>query len=713
MLAPFIESALRSLILALIVWAGLRIFRVHSVVAQRTAWSAVLVCSLLMPFVLPFAAQWRPLSFATIPAPASLIHVQSAFATRQSAMAQRGTPSIVSNHTLTIASRGHRRTIESAPTINAPASARAATPPAESSLELESATQAPARVQFSIVDWALLAYLLIAASLLGRLLFGIAAALRLWYSSTPITLGDDAHFGANLNVRTSHKISTPVTIGTGVVLPAGYAGWTEEKLRIVLAHERSHVSQYDFHLQILASLYAAVAWFSPLGWWLKHKLSDLGEAISDRSGLDVTSNRSAYAQVLLEFAATPRPTLIGVPMARPSSISRRIERLLNDNYARLAFSDGTKARLAVLVLPVLLFAGAAVVRVQAAAQSEQAPPAAGVVAPVAPAPPTASRLAAPPAPPADSTMAAPPAPPTAAQLDAPSISPADMVPPAPNEVAFAVPPAPPEPRAEGKDSSAKWEGAFDRALSISGKVELSVSTGSGTITLTRGSSGQVHVHGVVKVYRDGDTSRAQQLAANPPIEQDGNTIRIGVQHENLQNISIDYVIEAPADSALNAATGSGDIGDTGVGQDAKLTTGSGNIIATGLENGFNIMTGSGDATVDGDGQGEAKVQTGSGNIDVKGVHGALKAQTGSGDIKAAGTPSAEWKLQTGSGEIELTTGNAPMNLDASTGSGNVTTDQPVSMKLSSDEEHHHLRAQLNGGGPEVRAETGSGDIHIH
>ena len=147
-----------------------------------------------------------------------------------------------------------------------------------------------------------------------------------------------------------------------------YTSWTQEKLRIVLAHERSHVRQYDFHLQILAALYAALAWFSPLGWWLKRKLSDLGEAISDRSGLDAASNRSAYAQILLEFAAAPRPTLIGVAMARPSSISRRIERLFNDSYLRHAFSGSARARVAVLLVPVLLFAGTALVRVQAASQ---------------------------------------------------------------------------------------------------------------------------------------------------------------------------------------------------------------------------------------------------------------------------------------------------------------------------------------------------------
>jgi hypothetical protein len=51
-----------------------------------------------------------------------------------------------------------------------------------------------------------------------------------------------------------------------------------------------------------------------------------------------------------------------------------------------------------------------------------------------------------------------------------------------------------------------------------------------------------------------------------------------------------------------------------------------------------------------------------------------------------------------------------MNLDATTGSGKISTDQPTAMQTAED--HHHFRAQLNGGGPEVRVETGSGSIRI-
>lgn len=690
MLAALIEAALRPLILAVLVGTGLRVFRIRNVASQRCAWTVVLIGSLLMPFALPYTARWYSLPLATIRAPASLDHLQSALAPAASPASSNdpaSMPALYGRHatphtSMAVASRN----LIHAPSDN---NLQSSGPGAAST------HTSPAGAKFSMARVALLTYFLVAVALLARLLFGLALALRLWHSSTPIAPHGAAEIGADLNLRFSHRVSTPVTIGAGVVLPAGYTSWTEEKLRIVLAHERSHVNLHDFQVQILASFYAALAWFSPLGWWLKYKLSDLGEAISDRSGLNAAPDRSTYAEVLLEFAAAPRPTLIGVAMARPSSISRRIERLLNDRYLRHAFSGGARTRVAVLVIPIVLFAAAALVRVQAATQSNPVIPVPNAAAATSPAVPAVSALR--PAPvvlPTSATPAAPAAPSSIAT----------------SQIALAIPPSPPEPAVALENGATQSEATFDRNLSFNGKLDLSVSTASGNITLTRGPANQIHIHGIVKANQNGDSAQVQQIAANPPIEQEGNSIRIGTHGENLHNISISYQIDAPADAMLNAAASSGNITDTGVGDGAKMITASGNIAATGLEGGFQVQTGSGNIAIISAGQGDSKAQTGSGNIDVKGVKGTLKAQTGSGTIRAAGTPSSPWKLQAGSGNIELATGSAPMDLDASTGSGSIATSPSVAVQTSKD--HHRLQTQLNGGGPEVRVETGSGDIRV-
>jgi Putative adhesin len=255
------------------------------------------------------------------------------------------------------------------------------------------------------------------------------------------------------------------------------------------------------------------------------------------------------------------------------------------------------------------------------------------------------------------------------------------------------------------------EATFERTLTVNGRVELSVSTGSGNIHLKHGEGNQVHVFARVKSNWGGSEEKVREIAANPPIEQTGNIVRIGLRHENLHNISIEYEIEAPADAYLDAGSGSGDVVDDGVGENAKLNTGSGNIHATGLRGGFKVETGSGDIYVEQTGPGDVRAETGSGNIDLKNLHGGLKAETGSGEIKVAGAPASDWKLQTGSGNVELWAGDAPMTLDAETGSGNVHTDHEMLTQGSVDK--HHITGKLNGGGPMVRISTGSGDVRVH
>ena len=259
--------------------------------------------------------------------------------------------------------------------------------------------------------------------------------------------------------------------------------------------------------------------------------------------------------------------------------------------------------------------------------------------------------------------------------------------------------------------SATTRATFDRTLTISGKLDLHVATGSGSIHLTRGSGNQVRIHGLVRSQSASDSDQVRAIAANPPIEQNGNIVRVGVHHhQDMNHISIDYEIEAPADTMLGATSGSGNIIDEGVGQDAKLMTGSGSINATGLQGGFDAQTGSGSIAIENSGDGDVKAQTGSGKIEIHDVRGALKAQTGSGEIKIGGTPTTGWKLQTGSGSIELSLGNAPLTLDATTGSGKISSSRELTQQASSD--RHHLHAELNGGGPTVKIETGNGAIRI-
>jgi len=406
-----LEAAIRSILLALAVWIGLRTFRVRNVLAQKAVWGLVLAGALVMPLVLRVAA--RLPAALVIPAkvmralaairPAMPAVVHSSTVAPAASMAAKTHVAIDEKPIAQVKSAQLRAERKHAIRYTAGESSFAAADryPApvisDAKMGAASVTRASSLPEYrrrSLLQIAGLLYLSIAGALLFRLLYGLMVAAQVRRSAKPVML-DASPLTDGLQLRVSDAVSSPVTIGSTVVLPADYADWDGEKLRIVLAHERSHVRQGDFYLQLLSAIYAAAFWPSPLGWWLKRKLSDLAEAISDRAGLEEAADRTSYAQILLEFAAAPRPTRIGVAMARSGSVSRRIERLLNDVSFRQAFAGTRSALAAVLVVPVALFAATTLVRVQAAGQQAPEPPipavapTGGITAPLAPVAPAA------------------------------------------------------------------------------------------------------------------------------------------------------------------------------------------------------------------------------------------------------------------------------------------------------------------------------------
>jgi hypothetical protein len=384
MIPTMIEAALRSLLLALAVWAGLRVFRVRNVLAQKSAWGLVLASALLMPVLAPFAERWQFLpSGATLVLPPHPIELLKKWQSAPQAVASIAPEAVSPTAAIP---RTAKTTTTPAVSFENPEPVPAASGAAPVSVVSDVYSGAPVsavsvppvhsrpRIPLASIAWLL--YLGVAGGLLLRLFYGLALALDLWRNAKPISLDDVPPCAEGLPLRSSRDVSSPVTIGSGIVLPVDYADWDAEKLRIVLAHERSHIRQGDFYLQLLAALYAALVWFSPLGWWLKRTLSDLAETISDRAGLEQAASGTSYAQILLEFAAAPRPTPIGVAMARTGSLSRRIERLLNDSAFRQAFAGGRRRVLiAVLLVPVALYAATALVRVQAAQATQAVSPA--------------------------------------------------------------------------------------------------------------------------------------------------------------------------------------------------------------------------------------------------------------------------------------------------------------------------------------------------
>lgn len=295
------------------------------------------------------------------------------------------------------------------------------------------------------------------------------------------------------------------------------------------------------------------------------------------------------------------------------------------------------------------------------------------------------------------------------------------------------------------------EGTFHRSLDVSGPVDIDLTTGSGNVAVRTGGNGKVEITGHIRAsgWFDGGQERISRIEANPPIQQSGNSIRIGHMHDSdlLHNISISYELVVPAQTQLTshsgsgrqevdgltgainldagsgdvrisntgntvrAQTGSGDMNLENIKGEVNARTGSGSIRATGIAGGFDAETGSGHIELQQSAPGSVRMKTGSGGIEARGVRGSLEARAGSGEIQADGDPRGGWIVHTGSGSVRLRLAtDAAFDLNAHTSSGSISVNRPVTVQGIINRKE--IRGRVRGGGPQVEVQTSSGNIDI-
>lgn len=295
------------------------------------------------------------------------------------------------------------------------------------------------------------------------------------------------------------------------------------------------------------------------------------------------------------------------------------------------------------------------------------------------------------------------------------------------------------------------EGTFHRSLDVSGPVDIDLTTGSGNVAVRTGGNGKVEITGHIRAsgWFDGGQERISRIEANPPIQQSGNSIRIGHMHDSdlLHNISISYELVVPAQTQLTshsgsgrqevdgltgainldagsgdvrisntgntvrAQTGSGDMNLENIKGEVNARTGSGSIRATGIAGGFDAETGSGHIELQQSAPGSVRMKTGSGGIEARGVRGSLEARAGSGEIQADGDPRGGWIVHTGSGSVRLRLAtDAAFDLNAHTSSGSISVNRPVTVQGLINRKE--IRGRVRGGGPQVEVQTSSGNIDI-
>jgi len=293
-------------------------------------------------------------------------------------------------------------------------------------------------------------------------------------------------------------------------------------------------------------------------------------------------------------------------------------------------------------------------------------------------------------------------------------------------------------------------GSFARSFSVTGPVRLELSNAAGEVEITGSKDHTVSVHADVRASGfgfDSPQKRLDETVSNPPIEQRGDTIRIGKEMSRMRNITIAYTIQVPLDTEVDVTVASGAQTIRGVRgpvkvqaasgairvekieRDAQLSTASGSVSAADIGSEVHVSSASGSVTVSntrGDVRvnalsgvirvsnpgGRIEADTASGEVEIHGAASDVKAHAASGRVSVQGNPSAGsyWELKTVSGGVQLVVpASANLHLSAEAVSGEIRSDVPIVVE---EQSKHSLRAHMGSGGGRVDVHTVSGEIRV-
>ena len=230
---------------------------------------------------------------------------------------------------------------------------------------------------------------------------------------------------------------------------------------------------------------------------------------------------------------------------------------------------------------------------------------------------------------------------------------------------------------------ARINDSFKRTLTVIAPLRLEVKTGSGDISVKRGEDGILAIDASFQVRastKEKAHELAEQIKADPPIEVLGDRVCIGdLRKYGLSrgirgsSVSCTFRITAPASTAAELNTGSGEQEVEGLQGPVKIDAGSGDVRIEDVEQDVGVDTGSGEITVIRVGGGVC-ADAGSGNVRIEDVGRVVEVDTGSGEITVIRAGS-DVSADAGSGNVRIE--DAGRGVEVDTGSGNVTIDSAI------------------------------------
>ncbi len=168
-------------------------------------------------------------------------------------------------------------------------------------------------------------WLIGAAIVLAHTAVGMGKIARIVRRARPL-----GGFGAGVLV--SAEVPIPAVCGLWrprVVLPEDALIWPVARMRMVLRHERMHISRHDTRMHLAAQVASALYWPNPLVWWAAGCLRREAERACDDGVLEQGESPALYAGELVEIVQSLRTAgelpQGGLAMGHVSELEHRLK----------------------------------------------------------------------------------------------------------------------------------------------------------------------------------------------------------------------------------------------------------------------------------------------------------------------------------------------------------------------------------------------------
>lgn len=289
---------------------------------------------------------------------------------------------------------------------------------------------------------------------------------------------------------------------------------------------------------------------------------------------------------------------------------------------------------------------------------------------------------------------------------------------------------------------------FNKTVRIGRNGAVDVSNVSGDIVVTGGGGDEVRIEAVKRARARGGDSDAKALLDDLRIEVTELPNRVEVRTiypRNRRNYSgsVDYTITMPNGASANVRSVSGDVRVTNVRGELRVESVSGQIVTSGSTRLSLVKTVSGDIDVsDASAEGEVTVSTVSGSllarglkarsIDLGSVSGdvtltnvtceraTVKTVSGNAEYSGPLARSGRYEITAHSGNVRLAiAGSTGFELEATTFSGDVRSDFPLTLRAGGDEGERRgrrmnrsIRGSYGDASALVTLQSFSGDITV-